>query len=385
MPKKNKKIKLNKIINIKFVKKKRKLRKKKQKLFKRIRLRRRKLKKKNFSKRPSNINFARKLVRVVFNINIRVPKLNLDKNIKFFFDKIDSKIKDFKKIISEEANKRRIEKLRKVEKEQKEQEKRVRLLKENELKEKKDQIKFEEKLLKERSIELKRFIREDQARLRKEQANKKRKFLEKIRLDKKIEGFRKREEIEIQKLQKYVLSIEREDYSEIENRIKDIRNKYQAIRDQKIRERIEQLGIEVAESDTRSDLLQKEHQYHIQREKIEYTLESFYRSMNSCVFQLNRRYLPKKMSLLRVIDRRFETSEIFIKLDEEPDENFLMLVYLKDNNPTSPIILEDKTNPENNFSKEFKSNEIFSFSDNLVDSLTSMIDRNFKSHQQLIN
>ena len=107
--------------------------------------------------------------------------------------------------------------------------------------------------------------------------------------------------------------------------------------------------------------------------------------MNSCVFQLNRRYLPKKMSLLRVIDRRFETSEIFIKLDEEPDENFLMLVYLKDNNPTSPIILEDKTNPENNFSKEFKSNEIFSFSDNLVDSLTSMIDRNFKSHQQLIN
>ena len=385
MPKKKKKRKLKKRIKKKSVKKKRKLRKKKQKLFKRIRLRRRKLKKKNFSKRPSNINFARKLVRVVFNINIRVPKLNLDKNIKFFFDKIDSKIKDFKKIISEEANKRRIEKLRKVEKEQKEQEKRVRLLKENELKEKKDQIKFEEKLLKERSIELKRFIREDQARLRKEQANKKRKFLEKIRLDKKIEGFRKREEIEIQKLQKYVLSIEREDYSEIENRIKDIRNKYQAIRDQKIRERIEQLGIEVAESDTRSDLLQKEHQYHIQREKIEYTLESFYRSMNSCVFQLNRRYLPKKMSLLRVIDRRFETSEIFIKLDEEPDENFLMLVYLKDNNPTSPIILEDKTNPENNFSKEFKSNEIFSFSDNLVDSLTSMIDRNFKSHQQLIN
>ena len=51
--------------------------------------------------------------------------------------KLIAKIKDFKKIISEEANKRRIEKLRKVEKEQKEQEKNVRLLKENELKEKK--------------------------------------------------------------------------------------------------------------------------------------------------------------------------------------------------------------------------------------------------------
>ena len=35
------------------------------------------------------------------------------------------------------------------------------------------------------------------------------------------------------------------------------------------------------------------------------------------------------MSLLRVIDRRYETSEIFIKLDEEIDENWI--VYLKDN------------------------------------------------------
>ena len=43
--------------------------------------------------------------------------------------------------------------------------------------------------------------------------------------------------------------------------------------------------------------------------------------MTSCIFQLNRRWLPKKMSLLRVIDNRWENSEIFIKLDEEVDEN----------------------------------------------------------------
>ena len=53
------------------------------------------------------------------------------------------------------------------------------------------------------------------------------------------------------------------------------------------------------------------------------------------------------MSLLRVIDRRYETSEIFIKADEEVDENWIMLVYLKDNDPTSNIIVEDKTNPTN--------------------------------------
>ena len=100
--------------------------------------------------------------------------------------------------------------------------------------------------------------------------------------------------------------------------------------------------------------------------------------MASCIFQLNRRWLPKKMSLLRVIDRRYETSEIFIKLDEELDENWIMLVYLKNNDPTSNIIVEDKTNPIKNQSVEYRSNEIFKFSDALVDSLTSMIDREYK-------
>ena len=84
------------------------------------------------------------------------------------------------------------------------------------------------------------------------------------------------------------------------------------------------------------------------------------------------------MSLLRVVDNRWENSEIFIKLDEEVDENWIMLVYLKDNNPTSSIIVEDKTNPAKNQSNEYKPNEIFKFSDALVDSLTSMIDREYK-------
>ena len=74
----------------------------------------------------------------------------------------------------------------------------------------------------------------------------------------------------------------------------------------------------------------------------------------------------------------FIKGEIFIKLDEEIDENWIMLVYLKDNNPTSNIIVEDKTNPTNSQSNEYKPNEIFKFSDALVDSLTSMIDREYK-------
>ena len=45
--------------------------------------------------------------------------------------------------------------------------------------------------------------------------------------------------------------------------------------------------------------------------------------MASCIFQLKSKMVPKKMSLLRVIDLRYETSEIFIKLDEEIDENWI--------------------------------------------------------------
>ena len=230
--------------------------------------------------------------------------------------------------------------------------KKIKQLKQEELKIKKNEVKEEIKLNKERKIELRKFIREEQAQVRKEQAEKQRLFYEKIKLEKKIDQFRKREALEIKNLEKFVLRQERENYEEVQERIEQIKLKYQAIRDQKIRERIEQLGIEVSDKDTRSDLLEKERQFNIAREKIENNLESFYRSMASCIFQLNRRWLPKKMSLLRVIDRRYETSEIFIKLDEENDENWIMLVYLKDNDPNSNIVVEDKTNPAKNQSNE---------------------------------
>ena len=251
------------------------------------------------------------------------------------------------------------------------------LQKKQELLNKLNEIKEEKKIEKIRKIELKRFIRIEQAEVRKEQAEKQRQFYEKIKLEKRIEQFRKRDILEIRNLEKFVLKQERQDYSVVQERIEQIKLKYQAIRDQKIKERIEQLGIEVSDTDSRSDLLEKERQFNIAREKIEYTLESFFRSMSSCIFQLNRKWLPKKMSLLRVVDRRYETSEILIKFDEEIDDNWLMLVYLKDNNPNSNIVVEDKTSLEKNISTEYKSNEIFRFSDALVDSLTSMIDKEY--------
>ena len=81
------------------------------------------------------------------------------------------------------------------------------------------------------------------------------------------------------------------------------------------------------------------------------------------------------MSILRCIDRRFETGEIFIKWDESEDEEWILLIYIKNNSPDEGIVIEDKSNPEKNLSHEFKSNEIFKASDMMVDSLTRLIAR----------
>jgi hypothetical protein len=241
-------------------------------------------------------------------------------------------------------------------------------------KELKEEIKFE----KERKKELQKFVRLEQAEVRKEQADKQRKFLEGIRLEKRIEQFRKREAVEIKNLEKFVLSQERESYVGVQERIDKIKQKYQALRDQKIRERVEQLGITVKESDDRSILLEKERAYNLERQKIEFALESFFRSAHSLCFQINKRYIPKYLSIMRVIDRRFETGEIFIKWDDSLDEDWLILIYIKDNSPEKGIIIEFKTDPDKSSSHEFKTNEIFKASDMMVDALTSLLDKERK-------
>ena len=47
----------------------------------------------------------------------------------------------------------------------------------------------------------------------------------------------------------------------------------------------------------------------------------------------------------------------------------------KSNSPDQGIIIEDKTDPEQNISKEFKSSEIFQASDMMVESLTKLLDK----------
>ena len=309
------------------------------------------------------------------------PEINLnffsilDKKIESFFSGIERRI-TFYKILREEEKQKNIVKKLEIEEQEKqakikeEQDEELRALK---LKEK--QVKEEKRLEKERAKDLKLFLRKEQAIIRKEQAERQKRFLQEIKLEKQIEKFRIREIKELEKLEKISLQEHREDYQGLQERIAKLKEKYQQIRDQKIRERVEALGVEIQDGDSREILLQKEKQYNIDRQKIELALESFYRSANSLVFQLNKRYLTRQMSIFRCIDRRFETGEVFIKWDESQDDDWLLLIYIKNNSPDDGIVIEDKTNPDKNISHEFRGVDIFKASDTMVDSLTQLIAR----------
>ena len=305
----------------------------------------------------------------IFNFNF-----NLDQSLQNFFQGISNKISNVKQVIQEEREKQKEIKIKEMEREKAEIKKKLNFEKENELRTKAQELKEEIKFERERKKDLQKFVRLEQAEVRKEQAEKQRKFLEQIKLEKKIEQFRKREALEIKNLEKFVLSQERESYVSVQERIDKIKEKYQKLRDQKIADRVKALGIEVKEGDDRISLLEKERIYNLERQKIEFALESFYRSAHSLCFQINKRYIPKYLSIMRVIDRRFETGEIFIKWDDAPDEEWLILIYIKNNSPDEGIVIEDKTNPEKNTSHEYQSNEIFKASDMMVDALTKLLD-----------
>jgi hypothetical protein len=366
-----KKVKIKKIIKVK------KQRNKSKKILK--------IKNKKNSKKRIKVNKTTRaaivsIIRFREKFNFKL-NFNLDSFILKFFQSISNSIDNIKTIIAEEREHQKQKRIKEMEIEKIESIKKIKLEKELAKKQKEQELKNEAALVKERKKELQKFIRIEQALVRKEQAEKQRKFLEQIRLEKKIEQFRKREALEIKNLEKYVLSQERESYEEVQQRIEKIKQKYQALRDQKIRERIEQLGIKVEEGEDRSSLLEKERQYNEQRQKVEFALESFYRSAHSLCFQINKRYIPKYLNILRVVDRRFETGEIFIKWDEAQDEDWLILIYIKNNSPSEGIVIEDKTNPEKNVSNEFKSNEIFRASDVMVDSLTTLLDTERKKRK----
>ena len=394
MKRKKKKLKKNKSLKSKRLKYKKTTKKRKKNTIKRsnkkriIKKRRKKIKIKKktipLKLKRKKVQKTRALVSGILSLSDKIKSMlrfnfNLDKSLQNFFQGISNRVLNIKEIIQEERIKQKQKKIKEMEREKKEAKKRFMQHEEIALKAKTLELKEEKELSRQLSIDLKRFIREDQAELRRERADKQRKFLEQIQLEKKIEGFVRREEKEVQALSKYVLNQQRESYEEVKLRIDKIKEKYKALRQQKveeaIRERLTQFGVEVKDSDTKEILLEKERVYNEEREKVEYALESFYRASHSLCFMISKRYLSKHLPIMRCIDKRIEESAIYIKWDDTPEDEWLICIYLKDDTPTEGIIIEDKTDPEKNISKEFKRDQIFNASDFMVDSLTALLDR----------
>jgi hypothetical protein len=323
-------------------------------------------------------NFILKIINFQNSIKPQLRlKINfsIEKYIQAFFDKIASTIHEYKETKKDEARRLKLEKLEKERQEKINLENEKQKQKELKIKLQEQALKDEIKLDKQRAKDIKIFLRKEQALLRIEQAEKQKQFLKQLRLEKQIEKFRIREVKELEKLEKISLREKRDDYAGLQQRIEKLKEKYRIIRDQKIKERVEALGVKLQGDEDRETLLQKEKEYTIARQKIEFALESFYRSASSLVFQLNKRHITRHMSIFRCIDKRFETGEIFVKWDESSDEDWLLLIYIKNNSPDEGIVIEDKTNPEKNISHDFKNNEIFKASDTMVDSLTQLIAR----------
>ena len=322
-----------------------------------------------------NIVRLQEKIKSKFSFKLGFDFFSIDRSIQSFFQKIDNKLEEYKVVKAEEKRRIRIEKIEKEKREKEEIEKNKIQEEKNRFKLKQQQLKDEERLERERAKDIKLFLRKEQAILRKEQSERQKRFLQELRLEQQIEKFRIREVKELEKLEKISLKEQREDYAGLQERIEKLKEKYRLIRDQKIKERVEALGVKIQEGDDRETLLEKERKYYLARQKIELALESFYRSANSLVFQLNKRHLTRQMSIFRCIDRRFETGEIFIKWDDSSDDEWLILIYIKDNSPDEGMIIEDKSNPEKNLSHEFKPSEIFKASDLMVDSLTQLVSR----------
>ena len=381
MKKKNKSKKLNKIPRRRKKVSKRKFLKKKKygKIKKTKKIKKSKnLYERKVYKRPRNLllKIARLQNSLKLNLKFKINVFSLiEKGIQNFFAGIEKNIQEYKVIQKEEKRRKKLEEIEVKEKERLEIKHANEEKKKLEIKLKEQHLKDEIKLERERTKDLKLFLRKEQAIVRKEQAEKQRQFLRQIKLEKQIEKFRIREVKELEKLERISLKEQREDYAGLQERIEKLKEKYRVIRDQKIRERVEALGIKTEGDEDRETLLLKEKEYTLARQKIELSLESFYRSANSLVFQLNKRHITRNMSILRCIDRRFETGEIFIKWDESSDDDWLVLIYIKNNSPDEGIVIEDKSNPEKNISHDYKSNEIFKASDMMVDSLTQLISK----------
>ena len=259
--KKNKKSK-RKVLKLKSSKKSKKFLKKRKKIFLKKPRRSKKKKLKNTKKKTlypkfkkvQNESLILKLIKLQLSLKSRFDfkiNFNLEKYIQGFFDKISETISNYKILKDDEKRRLKLEKI--------EDERKAKIQFENQKKEedslrvklKEYALKEEARLEKQRTKDIKLFLRKEQAIIRIEQSEKQKQFLQQLRLDKQIEKFRIREVKELEKLERISLREKREDYTGLQERIDKLKEKYRIIRDQKIKERVEALGVKLQGNEDR--------------------------------------------------------------------------------------------------------------------------------------
>jgi len=335
-----------------------KSKKKKRKKVKQL-IRRKKVKSKKTKRRKSFFKKARtsgfkKSIKKRFKFSFSLGEL-LEK----IASPIVNKIRDYQKkkqLLIKEEEKRKKKEIRAAED-----------LRKNLLKQ---EIKEEKIAARTRKIELHSFLREEIKNNRLQAQAKQKKFLEEVKLEKTLERFRARELEEIKILEKFSLSVEKDEFKSLEVRIQKIKDRYRDLRISRVRKRVEELvGSNLSEISI-EDLRKQEQDYLEKRRLISISLESFRRSASSLIYQICKRHLPKSADLIRVIDRVFEDSAIIIREDLQPDDNFLILISL--DLKKDLIVVEDKIKNE---LREYNKNEIFKFGDDMVDSLILYLER----------
>ena len=336
----------------------RKSKKKKRKKVKQL-IRRKKVKSKKTKRRKSFFKKARtsgfkKSIKKRFKFSFSLGEL-LEK----IASPIVNKIRDYQKkkqLLIKEEEKRKKKEIRAAED-----------LRKNLLKQ---EIKEEKIAARTRKIELHSFLREEIKNNRLQAQAKQKKFLEEVKLEKTLERFRARELEEIKILEKFSLSVEKDEFKSLEVRIQKIKDRYRELRISRVRKRVEELvGSNLSEINI-GDIRKQEQDYLEKRRLISISLESFRRSASSLIYQICKLHLPKSADLIRVIDRVFEDSAIIIREDLQPDDNFLILISL--DLKKDLIVVEDKIKNE---LREYNKNEIFKFGDDMVDSLILYLER----------
>ena len=294
-----------------------------------------------------------------------------DRAIEEVADIISKQIKTFK----DYKRQKRIERLKKIDIAYKQKEKEIKFRKKLREELLKKELKEEEKNVKKLEKELQEVLKREQKIIRVSEKEKQKKFNEQLRIEKQLNKFKEREIREIQALQKISLQQEKSEWKNFQDKIDSIRRRYQLLRNERVKQRVEELaGAEFSDQVSIEEIRSKEKEILENKELITSTLEPFYRSIKSVLHTINLRYLPKHADLLILEDLRYEESEIIVREDSQT-ENFLILVYLENNDPSGKIIVENKCNEERFTTSTYLKKDIFKFGDDLIDSVIFYIQK----------